>query len=177
MRGIEWREIKGFDGRYFISSTGIIKSVKRKGRKQEKIMKQELMKKGYLRCKLTKNGVQFKIMVHRMVAESFVPNPENKPFVNHINEVKNDNRVENLEWVTAKENCNHGTAIERGVLKRRNRNGAIPVSQISLDGQIIKLWTSATEAQRNGYSQSAISRCIRGIIDSYKGFKWAKIKE
>ena len=97
----EWRDIAGYEGLYQVSDWGNILSI----RKNEK-MKPNLGKNGYLKTTLTKDKEKEYILVHRLVAEAFIPNPENKPCVDHINGVRTDNRAENLRWCTHKENNN-----------------------------------------------------------------------
>lgn len=103
-----WKDIPGFEGRYYISSMGRVKSV-RPGWGVY-IMKQKDTC-GYYTVQL--GNTQKTYYVHRLVAEAFVPNPDNKPQVNHINEDKHDNRAENLNWMTRSENCNWGTRNQR----------------------------------------------------------------
>lgn len=110
-----WKDIKGYEGLYQVSSLGRIKSLERitKGRiryyKKEKILKNHIGQDGYFKTYLYKLGKVKTCRINRLVAETFIPNPENKPEVNHINEVKTDNRVENLEWTTRKENSLHSS--------------------------------------------------------------------
>jgi len=102
-----------------------------------------------------------------LVALAFIPNPENKPTVNHINEIKTDNRVENLNWMTQKENVNHGNGICRRA-KSRNK----PVKQLTLDGTLIKIWGSQKEAGACGFGCDCISRCVNDIKKSHRSFRW-----
>ena len=103
-----WKEIKGYEGLYEVSSEGRVKSTgKKKG-----IMRPGTSK-GYLKVGLTKDGIRSMFRVHRLVAEAFIPNPDNKPEVDHINGDRKDNRVENLRWMTHKENNNNPVTLER----------------------------------------------------------------
>ena len=114
-----WKPIKGYEGLYEISNLGRVKSLNYKGTGKEKILKNTENSKGYLMVCLTKNGKQKLFKIHRLVAEAFIPNPENKPCIDHINTIKNDNRVENLRWVTNEENNNNPLTK-----KKRNENYA-----------------------------------------------------
>lgn len=105
----KYKEIIGFEN-YSVSNIGNVKS-----NNIDKILSPELLKSGYHRVKLFKNGKSKKILIHRLVAEHFLDNPENKPFVNHKNGIKTDNRLINLEFVSAKENTSH--AFNIGLMK------------------------------------------------------------
>ena len=116
-----WKDIKDYEGIYQVSNLGNIKSLNNNKTKKEKILK--LVKcNGYLRVNLYKNNSHKNYAVHRLVAEAFIPNPNNKPFIDHINTIKDDNRAENLRWVTHKENMNNPLTREkqRGVLTGEN---------------------------------------------------------
>lgn len=119
-----WRDIKGYEGLYQVSSLGRVKSLERKIKTKnkygemyrivpEKILKTNMIHKGYLQVKLC-NQEQKNLLVHRLVAEAFIPNVENKDQINHINGIKTDNRIENLEWITGKDNIQH--AMEIGLI-------------------------------------------------------------
>lgn len=120
-----WKPVVGYEGLYEVSDTGIVRSVphyvlRSNGRKffvKETYLKPDRHKKGYLRVKITDaTGVEHFPLVHRLVAEAFIPNPENKPFINHIDAQTDNNSVDNLEWVTNKENMEH--ASKMGLLVR-----------------------------------------------------------
>ena len=156
---------------YMVSSIGRVKSVDRFRKNKSnsvafqkgKVIKPFLADNGYLRITLQKDGKPKKFPVHRLVAEAFVPNPYNLPQVNHKNEIKTDNRVENLEWCNAKYNCNYGTGIKRRVEKQTNREDQSKcVRQYSLDGEFIKEWPSLAEIERQlGFAKPNISACCK----------------
>ena len=100
-----WKDIEGYEGLYQVSNMGRVKSLDYKHTGKEKIMKLFKNKKGYLQINLSKNNEQKFFTVHRLVALAFIPNQLNKPFIDHINTVKDDNRADNLRWCTAKENA------------------------------------------------------------------------
>jgi hypothetical protein len=122
---MEWKDINNFDGSYQVNNLGQVKSVSRLRngnaiyQLQDTIFKPSICR-GYYEVKLTKNKRKIHKLVHRLVAEAFIPNPDNKPFINHMNGNKTDNRVENLEWCTAQENMNH--AINTGLINKNGEN-------------------------------------------------------
>lgn len=109
----EWKDINNYEGYYKISNFGRVKSVSRvainKHLIPERILKNRKARNGYLRTNLSKDGVLKSAAIHRLVAEAFVPNYDNKPQVNHIDENKLNNRADNLNWMTAHENNNYAT--------------------------------------------------------------------
>ena len=130
-------------------------------------LKPRFDKYGYLYVNLCKDGARKTKKIHRLVAEHFIENKMSKPQVNHINEVKHDNRVENLEWCTAKENYNHGSAISLSSGGRSKQ-----VEQMTLDGDHVAFWPSIASAGRGGFLHSKISCCCLGSRKSTGGYKW-----
>jgi hypothetical protein len=103
----EWKEIEGYEGLYKVSNHGRVWTIKRNHEKKPVIVK------GYFMVSLSKDNKKKLLAVHRLVAKAFIPNPRNKREVNHLDEDKQNNHVENLRWVTPKENANWGTRNER----------------------------------------------------------------
>lgn len=211
----EWRPINGYEGLYEVSNLGRIKSLNCNHTKKEGILKLYNDKDGYLMVKLSKDKNNRLFRVHRLVAEAFIPNPENKPCVDHINTIKNDNRVENLRWVTYKENSNNpltkkhiNESLPRGEnhfiygkklsedTKRKmseshkdkkfseehkrklsdankGKHRSIKIVQLSLDNELIKIWSSSHEAEKEGkFNKGNINSCCKGRLKTYKGYKW-----
>ena len=170
-----WKDKKDYEGLYQVSNLGRAKSldryVKGKGHslqlKKGRILKPMKDNNGYLKVRLC-NGEKSKTFnLHRLVAETFIPNSNNLPEVNHKNEIKTDNRVENLEWCDRKYNQNYGTRTEKCSKKLSK-----PVLQYTLEGEFVKEWKSVTECGRNGYNRGNVYACCRGKLKTYKGFLW-----
>lgn len=211
-----WVDICGYEGLYQVSNQGRVRSLDReiyKNNNVKQFSKSFILKfeksKGYNYVHLFKNGVRKRMAVHRLVAEAFIPNPESKPFIDHINTIRDDNRVENLHWVTPKENMENPLTKEKrktikptgrpkGSInkktKKKENNGmksngmkktkeikdkigeanSIKVVQLDKDtNELIKIWNSAMEAQREcGFDNGNINRCCRGKYKTHKGYKW-----
>ena len=150
-----WKDVVGYEQFYQVSNLG---NVRRK--KDKFVYKPRTFTNGYKNVLLYKDGKWHRVggkseLVHRMVAQAFIPNPQNLPQVNHKDENKANNRVDNLEWCTRRYNLNYGTAKARMTAKKSR-----PVVQANMDGSFVKLWPSAKNAQRTGlYYQCNISRC------------------
>lgn len=168
-----WKDVLGYEGLYQVSNLGRVKSL---NHYKAKIKKATADENGYLRIRLSKKSLQKSFRVHRLVAKAFIPNPDNLPQVNHINEIKDDNRVENLEWCTHDYNVSYGTLPVRQSQKQLNDpKKSKPVYQYTLDGVLVRVWPSAAEAGRNGFSQGHVAACCRGERKSHKGFIWSYI--
>lgn len=160
-----WKDIEGFEGKYQISSMGKVKSL---WFGKEKILKNIKTDRGYIVVSLYKEGKQKNYYIHRLVAQTFLPNPDNLPQVNHRNENKTDNRVDNLEYCDSKYNNNFGTRTERAI-----KSKSIPILQFSKDGELVQKWDSVIEASRElGFYHSSIIECCKGRRKSAGGYRW-----
>lgn len=161
-----WKPIKGYEGLYEISNQGRVKSLKR-NTARTKILKLHDTKR-YLQIELSKNGITEYKSVHRLVAEAFVPNPNNLPEVNHKDENKKNNFVGNLEWISRHDNLLYGTRIKRISEKKRTA-----VNAFDKNGNLIASYKSIKEAaEKNKLAPINISRCCREIYKSSGGLIW-----
>lgn len=164
----EWKEIYGYEGLYSISNQGRVKShMKKSGflHLKERIMKPTIKNNGYLQVDLTKIGIRKKFYVHRLVAEYFIPNPDNLPCINHIDHNRDNNSVTNLEWCTYEDNNIHSNNPD---LKGRR------IGKFSKDGKLLEEFNSALEAAHsfNKPRGSDILRCCKGERKYVYGFAW-----
>lgn len=175
-----WKNVKGYENLYLVSNYGNIKRIgKNKNRKFN------VTRNGYALVNLYKNGVSKNISVHRIVAEAFLKNIYNLPQVNHKNGVKTDNRVENLEWISVKENIKHsyralGRKTSKGNKGNINRitKSTKPLIQYDLDGNFVKVWGSKENASRELKIDSAtISNCCRDKRKSTGHYKWKYVED
>lgn len=136
------RDVRGYEGLYKVSDDGEVYSLHKKGFNGLYKMKKEVDVCGYYRVALCKNGKHIRKRVSRLVAEAFIPNPDNKEIVNHIDYDRKNNNVRNLEWCTQKENVIHSTSA-----RRYDNNRAIPLFCVTENGEIIE-YPSMVEASR-----------------------------
>ena len=168
-----WKDVVGYEGLYMVSNMGRIKSLNYNKTGKEKLLKGHIKRNGYIQYVLS-NGKSKSILAHRLVAKAFIPNPNNLPEVNHINECKTDNRVENLEWCSKSYNSSWGTRTKRLSKRLTNRiDLSKPVLQFDLQGNFIKEWISSAEVKRQlGFDPSHIRDCCKGILKTSRGYKW-----
>ena len=160
-----WCTIKGFENIYEVSDQGRVKSI---GYGDVRILRPIRDQDGYLLVNLYKNGEKKMCKVHRLVAQAFIQNPDNLPQVNHKDENKTNNYVQNLEWCDSKYNNNYGTSNQR-----RSEKLSKPVLQFTKDGEFVKEWKSMNDIQRNlNYSKGNISSCCTGRCKSAYNFIW-----
>ena len=164
-------EIRGYEGLYWINRDGVIKS-------KYKIKTPSINKDEYYIVGLSKNGKRKSFYVHRLLAETFIPNPDNLPQVNHKDENKLNNSLDNLEWCTQSYNFYYGTRGERSSKTQRLTSPLRkPILQYTLNGDFVKEYSSACEAARElDIHQSNICKCCKGIYRQSNGYIW-KYKE
>ncbi len=179
----EWRDIKGYEGFYQASNLGNIRSLAVYSfkyqrviqRKYPRLLKPETTHDGYKRVVLSLYGKKRKFSVHRLVAASFINNPNNYPEVNHKDERTDNNRADNLEWCTASYNSNYGTLPKR--IKERlaeKHPTAKVVNQYAMDGRLLNTYPSARKASEYfSVSPSMIERACRGQAKTAAGYKWS----
>ena len=149
------KDIKGYEGLYGITSCGKVWSYKRK-----KFLTPRANRYGYLYVDLSKNGKAKSYVIHRLLAEAYIPNPDNLPQVDHIDNDKTHNYVNNLQWITHRDN------------NRKSHNK--PILQYDLDGNFIREWECASDVGKE--VKSNICHCLKGKLPSAYGFVW-KYKE
>lgn len=172
----EWKDIKGFEGLYQVSTLGEIKSVPRHIKTKagwikpvkERLLKFSVNHKGYKHVGLSKESVVKTFSLHRLVAEAFIPNPENKPQVDHINGIKIDNRVENLRWVTNNENMMNPITLEK-----RGRKSKKIIQRCLVTNRVVNMFLNSQQVENIlGFEKSSIRSCARGVQNTAFGFRW-----
>ena len=171
-----WKDIPNYETLYQVSTLGRVKSLgNRSNHKKEKIMKQRLTHKGYLRLSLCKNGIQKQKMVHRLIAETFIPNPNNYEQVNHKDGNKQNNNINNLEWCNNSYNQLHANklGLNDNRVKRIKEVCNKKVIQLSLNGVKLNEFDSLKDASyKTGCSYKAMSLCATGKTKSSGGYIW-----
>ena len=170
----KWMPIKNYEGFYEVSDKGRVRSLdryvngkhKNKAFRKGRVLKLEKVQAGYYRVELQKNGFKERLFVHRLVADSFIPNPHNKPQVNHINSMRDDNIVYNLEWVTPKENIIHG--VEYGNIKYGEKHHLAKLSEEEVK-EIFELKESGAKPKEIA---ERLKRNVSTVGNVYYGKAW-----
>ena len=172
---------------YQVSNLGRLISLNYRRTGKAKLMEPYEKGRKYLQVSLYKNGKEDWVYVHQLIAETFLPNPENKPCINHkiegdegkkinmvfFNEDGSINKEKStIEWATYEENNNYGTRNQRIFEKTTNGKLSKPVLQLSLTGELIREYPSIKEAERNGFNHCNICQCCNGKQKTHKGFRW-----
>ena len=182
-----YKDIKDLEGKYQVSNFGNIMSLNYRNTGRAELLKPRKDKDGYYKVGLSKKGKKDWFFVHRLVAEYFLPNPDNLPQVNHriegdegktinmvfFNEDGSINKEKStIEWCSIEYNHNYGTINER--ISKANTNGKCSkrVLQFTLDGEFVREYPSAHECERNGFEHSSVIRCCKGKQKTHKGFKF-----
>ncbi len=189
LEGEIWKDIIEYEGHYQISNMGRVKSLERIFISQnnaimpikEKILKGGYMTAGYKSVVLCKNKIQKSFSIHRLVAIAFIPNPENKPQVNHKNGIRDDNREVNLDWMTNSENGLHsykylGRKSPKAMLGKSGalHNRSKTIYKFSMDGKFLTTYESVREAGRlTGFNPAALSGAAVGKFKLRYGYRWS----
>ncbi len=159
-----WMDIPGYEGLYQASTYGRVRSLV--GKHGGRILKPAESGRRYPKYTLSKNGKHTNFQTHRLIATTFLPNPQNKPAVDHISGNAFDNSVQNLRWVTGKENSLNPVTLGRMLVNRDAKGGktaSVKTYAYNLDGELVGVFNSMQEASRKtGISQSLISLCVAG---------------
>lgn len=167
-----WKDIDDYEGLYQVSSLGRVRSLPRNGTaKNIRFISPNVKKTGYVDVVLTKNNIRKTFRLHRLVAEAFITNPDNKPQVNHKNGIRSDNRINNLEWATPKENIRHKFDFLGYKMGKRNPK---PVKCLETG----KTFGCIKEAERlYGKSYGAIQHAVNGKTKTAYGLHWRFVED
>jgi len=165
-----WKDVPGWVGILQVSNLGRIKKLNYRNSRNAKILDLKPDNSGYIKYRYKKECT---LKVHRLVALAFIPNPDNLPQINHKNEIKTDNRVENLEWCTAQYNILYNGLSKRIGEKLKNGPCAKPIVMMDKNNNVIKIWPSTTEIERTmGFDRSNINKVCRNERKYANGYKW-----
>lgn len=163
-----WKSVKGFEGLYEVSNYGRVKSLNYHRTGEAQILKPGRTNGGYMNVVLTKDKIRYSKRVHRLVADAFLPNPNNYTELNHKDENPANNRLYNLEWCSREYNINYGSRNKKVSEKMSKK-----IIQYTMDGEIVKVWKSQKEVEKTlGWSQGTISLAVNKKIPSFHGFLW-----
>lgn len=171
-----WKDVIGYEGIYEVSNTGKIKRLK-----NNTMRKTKKNNRGYVQISLSKNGEIKYFLLHRVVAQAFIENENNFPQVNHKDEDKENNHIDNLEWCTNLYNRRYGSGYQRSVMNHNYKEIAKlrckPVKQFDKSGNLIRVFFGATEAEiQTGIKQSKIRASARkGCFAD--GYKWEYVNK
>ncbi len=166
-----FKDIPGYEGLYRVSNLGRILSLNNYHRTGSIILKQRISKKGYHSVVLSKKQIKKTIRVHRLVALVFIPNPNNLPYVNHKDEDKSNNRMDNLEWCSDDYNRHYGTMFKRSHQSNIESRGR-KVACLNFKGELIKIYDYINQAKIDGHDRSGIIPVCQGKRKTYHSMIW-----
>lgn len=174
-----WKDILGYEGKYQVSNLGNIKNLKYLNSNKTKLMCLKKHNKGYKQVELSKNHKTKTYLVHRLVAQAFIPNPNNYPLINHKDFNKQNNNVENLEWCNQSQNMKHScskireTCFTRKVTSHTPKKLFSKIFQYDKDNNLIKDWENICEIKNTlNYHPTSIKECCEGKRKQAYGYKW-----
>ena len=185
----QWKDIEGYEGLYQVSNLGNVRSLKFSGGNKVKLLKQNTTKEGYKRVGLCKNGKRKDYRIHRLVAMTFIPNPDNLPIINHKDEDKTNNNVKNLEWCTYEYNNNYGTRNERAGKnisksirgkKGKDASASKPILMYDKEGNFIRRFdctrdTNEYFGKKNAYKN--VCMCLTGRQKTAYGYVFKYVED
>lgn len=184
--GEVWKPVVGYENYYEISNYGRLRSFSRhtidsRGRKSfhyGKIIKAAVSRCGYATFRISVECKLICVTLHRLVAEAFIPNPKNLPFVNHLDENKLNNHVSNLEWITNVDNINYRDTQKRhsDSLRRVLRGRTYIVVQYDKNGKELRTFRGKREILDAGFSYDGVVHCCNGKTRTHKGYVWKRFK-
>lgn len=179
-----WVPVRGYETRYEVSNMGRV-------RNHDGHILKPIERRGYLCLNFCVNGVRKDVKIHRLVAEAFIPNPNELPCINHKDEDKHNNCADNLEWCTVQYNCNYGTHnlrvsigltgkkknwSEEGIAKIKRLRSKPVIGIHQQTGEVVR-FSSAVEAGENGFNRWCVQRAVNGHMKTYRGYEWHKENE
>jgi hypothetical protein len=180
LEGEEWRDVLGFEGLYIVSSFGRVAALKNSTHSAHlmNLTKMHRKKITYINLSLRKNNVRIHRLVHRMVAEAFIPNPNNYPNIDHIDCDGTNNRVTNLRWCTQSMNNHNVISIKRGSDAHKNKIMPFrkPIVQL-LNGILVRKFDSLSEVDMCGFSHSCVVKVCQGKLSQHKGYQWMYLSD
>lgn len=181
LEGEEWRDVIGYEGLYMVSNIGrvvflhrIVSNGKSVREIYPKLCKLTINTDGYAIVHIHVNNKVSRKLVHRLVADAFIPNPDEKSEIDHINTLRDDNRADNLRWVTSSENSHNPITLKRN--KDAGLKMGKPIAKVR-EGLIIERYPSIKSAKKAGYNEQTIGRSLNGEPLPTKDYKWIYLSD
>ncbi len=170
-----WKNIEGYGGTFQVSNLGRVKTFNYMNSGTERVLKPKKHNKGYLQIQLIKGRKNKTFTIHRLVAEAFIPNPDKLPYVNHKDENKQNNNVNNLEWCSSSYNALYSMNLHPD--RKRKPTYYQKINQLDLNGNVVRTWENARSIFiQTGMSDWSIAECCRGKRHTAYGYKWQYAK-